>query len=452
MKLNNNTEEEVSGYKPVFMAVSYAVQKGKNMGAIRELLDPIPIPKMALVSQSFDTTCIENVEETLRQELAKEEIAGTVRPGMKIAVTAGSRGIANYVPIMQEIIRFLKEKGAEPFIIPAMGSHGGATVEGQVEILTNYGITEESMGCPIRATMEVVQVGTTVDGRPAKIDRYAAEADGIVVVNRIKPHTAFRAIFESGLMKMLAIGLGKQAGAQIVHENGIYELGQSVEIFSRAIHANTNILFGVGTVENAYDKTCIIRAIPGRDIPEEEPKLLAIAHAKMPSILTDQADVLVIDQIGKEISGEGMDSNVTGRFIVPTIKGKIDVTRLAVLDLTEHSFGNSNGLGLADVCSKRCADKVDKEAAYPNCLTSRVPRFTFFPMIFDTAKLTIQAAIKMVPKKEPEEITMIRIRDTMSLDKILVSENLLDKMLENPNVTLLEGPKEMAFDENGELF
>lgn len=422
------------------------------MGSVNELLKSVPIPRMALIEQKFDEAHIEDVPGTVFQELIRMPIGDAIVPEMRVAITAGSRGVDNIDIILREIVRYLKEKGAYPFIIPAMGSHGGATAEGQKEILRAYGITEETMGCPIKATMEVRQIGTTGDGRPVMIDRYAAEADGIVVVNRIKPHTAFRGTFESGLMKMMAIGLGKQAGAQVVHQEGIMKIGPNVELFSRAILENTNILFGVGLVENAYDRTALIRAIPGSQIPIEEPGLLEIAGQKMASIFTDHVDVLVVDQIGKDISGEGMDPNIAGRWIVPNIQGGIDACRLAVLDLTEHTLGNSVGLGMADVCSRRAAEKVDRDSTYPNSLTSKVPRLCAIPMQFDNHKLTIQAAIKMVPEKRPEEITMIRIRDTLSLDTVWVSENLLPLIDSHENLTLLEGPKEMAFDAAGDLF
>ena len=422
------------------------------MKCVNALLDKVPLPRMVPVEQSFDDSELPDVAASTRAELRRSAITDTVKPGMRIAVTAGSRGICDLQTVIREIVSFLKAAGAEPFVIPAMGSHGGASALGQAAILAAYGITPELVGCPVRATMEVTRIGELDDGRPILIDRYAAEADGIVVVNRVKAHTAFRARYESGVMKMMTIGLGKQAGAEVCHKQGILQLGPNVEKFAFGILRCANILFGVGIVENAFDKTAAVRAMTAKEIPEIEPQLLAEAKCRMARILLDQTDVLVVDEIGKDISGEGMDPNIAGRWIVPTVTGGIRAERVAVLDLTEESLGNSVGLGMADVCSRQAADKADADMTYPNSLTSKVPCLCAVPMTFDNHLYTIRAAVKMVPDKEPADVTVIRIKNTLSMRTIEVSENLLDAVRNQPGMSIAGPPAELRFDARGNLF
>lgn len=422
------------------------------MGAIHELLRDVPIPRMAAVRQIFDSDHIEDIPGEMRRELSREAVRAKIRPGMRIAITAGSRGIDHLAVILRELVSFLKEQGALPFIIPAMGSHGGATAEGQLAIVHEYGVTEEFVGCPVLATMEVAKIGELDDGRPIFINRLAAEADGIISLNRIKAHTAFRGNYESGVMKMLTIGLGCQQGAEVCHRQGILHLGENVEKFAFGILKNANVLLGVGIIENAYDQTAMIRVMTGEEIPTVEPELLKLAKARMACLKLPQVDVLIVDRIGKDISGEGMDPNIAGRFIVPTIQGGIQATRIGILDITEKTLGNVVGLGMADTCSKRVVDRMSREATYPNSLTSTVTSLCKIPMYFDTQKETIQATIKMTPGKAPEEITMIRIRDTLSMDTIWVSENLIPAVEKMPDMQLLTAPQALQFDANGDLF
>lgn len=422
------------------------------MGAIHELLRDVPIPRMAAVRQVFDSDHIEDIPGEMRRELSREAVRAKIRPGMRIAITAGSRGIDHLAVIIRELVSFLKEQGALPFVIPAMGSHGGATAEGQLAIVHEYGVTEEFVGCPVLATMEVVKIGELDDGRPIFINRLAAEADGIISLNRIKAHTAFRGSYESGVMKMLTIGLGCQQGAEVCHRQGILHLGENVEKFAFGILKNANVLLGVGIIENAYDQTAVIRVMTGEEIPAVEPELLKLAKARMACLKLPQVDVLIVDRIGKDISGEGMDPNIAGRFIVPTIQGGIQATRIGILDITEKTLGNVVGLGMADTCSKRVVERMSREATYPNSLTSTVTSLCKIPMYFDTQKETIQATIKMTPGKAPEEITMIRIRDTLSMDTIWVSENLIPAVENMPDMQLLTEPEALQFDADGNLF
>ena len=300
--------------------------------------------------------------------------------------------------------------------------------------------------------MEVTQIGTLMDGKPIYIDRYAAEADGIVPVNRIKAHTAFHGRYESGVMKMMAIGLGKQKGAEAVHRDGILHLGPNVEKMAEGIRVRAPILFGVGLVENAYDETMLVRAMTREEIPAVEPELLAIAKQHMARILLTETDVLLVDYIGKNISGEGMDPNLTGRYIVPTLSGGIQSQVLGVLDITPETLGNCVGLGMADVCARRVVDKISLDNTYPNSLTSTVTCLCKIPMYFDNHRLTAQAAVKMTPGKAPEDVRVIRIRDTLSMGSLEVSENLLPLVERTDGMRVEDKPRAMAFNEYGDLF
>lgn len=422
------------------------------MTCVNALLDPVPLARMAPVEQAFDEEQLSDVAAGVRAELERPAIAATVRPGMRIAVTAGSRGIRDMPTVVRETVAFLKRMGAEPFVIPAMGSHGGASASGQQEILAAYGITPETVGCPVRATMEVTRIGQLDDGRPILIDRYAAQADGIVVINRVKAHTAFRGRYESGVMKMMTIGLGKQAGAEVCHSQGILRLGPNVEKFAFGILQNANILFGIGIVENALDRTAMVRAMTAEEIPRIEPDLLAEAKRRMARLLLDRVDVLVVDEIGKDISGEGMDPNIAGRWIVPTVTGGIQAQRVAVLSLTEETLGNSVGLGMADVCSRQAAERVNADMTYPNSLTSKVPCLCAIPMTLDNHRHTIQAAVKMVPDKQPGDVTIIRIRNTLCMSRIEISENLMEEAARQPGMRLCGEAAPWRFDAQGNLF
>lgn len=290
-----------------------------------EILKDIKIPKMARIRQKFDTQSLDNLPEAVRSGVNKPEIRRRIMKGQRIAITAGSRGITNIAQIMRELVQNVKALGAEPFLVPAMGSHGGATAEGQLELLESLGITEEFVGAPIYSSMEVVQIGMTADGKPVYVDKNAAAADGVIIVNRIKPHCSYRGHWESGLYKIMAIGLGKQRGAEIVHADGFQKMAENVSKFAEVILENVNILFGVAILENAYDETFLIEAIPSEKIGNREPELLLEAKKLMPKIRFASFDVLVVDQIGKNISGDGMDANITGAFTTPYASGRPEV-------------------------------------------------------------------------------------------------------------------------------
>jgi len=422
------------------------------MGTISEILKDTKLPKMVRVRQEFDPAKIEDVPEELQRQLSRMQIASTVHAGMSIAITCGSRGIDNYALVIKEVVEFCKSKGAKPFIIPAMGSHGGATAQGQRQICESYGVTEEYCGCPIRATMEVSHIGFTPEGHRVYIDKYAAEADGIIVINRIKNHTAFRGQYESGIMKMMTIGLGKQYGASVCHRTGYKHMARLIPLFGNTILHNSNVLFAVGLVENSYDKTYKIAALTKEEIPVEEPKLLALAKEKIPRLLPGSSDVLVVDWIGKNISGAGMDPNITGTKSSPyTGDRNFTAGKIAVLDLTEESHGSVHGVGYADVICRRVFEKADLSATYPNSITSTTLKADAIPVMMQNDRETIQCAVKTCNTEDPDNLSIIRIKDTLHISEILVSVGMLNKIKEIPGLTVIGEPEDWEFDDNGNL-
>jgi len=421
------------------------------VGIVSDLVRHIPIPKMVKVKQRFDADQLDDVVGELRARLQAPEIREMIKPGMSIAIAVGSRGVNQIEAITRTTVEFLKELKAEPFIVPSMGSHGGATAEGQKEVLRHLGITEESVGAPIRSSMEVNKIGELENGLPVYVDRYACEADGIVVINRIKPHTAFRGPIESGLMKMLSIGLGKQKGAEACHQLGFKHMAEHVPAMAKVIIDKLPVLFGVGTVENAFDRVAKIQVIPAQNIEEEEKKLLELAKANMPKLWFDQIDVLVIDEIGKNISGDGFDPNVVGRYPTPYAYGGPDVTKIVILDLTEETEGNANGIGTADFTTKYCVAKVDYEKIYANGLTSTVVAPTKIPTTLDNDREAIQAAVKTSNILDFTKVRLVRIKNTLEVGQIEVSESMIPEVEKHPNLEILTEPYEWEFDSEGNL-
>ena len=421
------------------------------MGIVSDLVRHIPIPKMVKVKQRFDADQLDDVVGELRARLQAPEIREMIKPGMSIAIAVGSRGVNQIEAITRTTVEFLKELKAEPFIVPSMGSHGGATAEGQKEVLRHLGITEESVGAPIRSSMEVNKIGELENGLPVYVDRYACEADGIVVINRIKPHTAFRGPIESGLMKMLSIGLGKQKGAEACHQLGFKHMAEHVPAMAKVIIDKLPVLFGVGTVENAFDRVAKIQVIPAQNIEEEEKELLELAKANMPKLWFDQIDVLVIDEIGKNISGDGFDPNVVGRYPTPYAYGGPDVTKIVILDLTEETEGNANGIGTADFTTKYCVAKVDYEKIYANGLTSTVVAPTKIPTTLDNDREAIQAAVKTSNILDFTKVRLVRIKNTLEVGQIEVSESMIPEVEKHPNLEILTEPYEWEFDSEGNL-
>lgn len=421
------------------------------MSIIDELLKDIPIPKVVKIKQTFSNEKLENVHDALQAELDKDHIRQMVKPNMEIAVAVGSRGIDKLVEVTAQTVKFLQDLGAKPFIVPSMGSHGGASAEGQKAVLAHLGVTEASVNAEIRSSMEVIKLGELVNGLPVYVDKFASEADGIVVINRVKPHTAFRGTVESGIMKMIAIGLGKQKGAEACHQLGFEHMGVHIIEMSNIMIDKLPILFGVATVENAFDKIAKVAVLAPDEIEEQETKLQQLAKDLLPKINFDKIDVLVIDEIGKNISGDGMDPNITGRYPTPYAHGGPDVNKMVVLDLTHETEGNANGVGTADFTTQKLVDKMDLPATYANGLTSTVVAPTKISTTLANDRLALQAAIKTCNIFDFTKVKMVRIKNTLELSEIEVSEALLDDVKANEMLIQTSEPYELPFNAEGNL-
>lgn len=421
---------------------------------VADMVKDTHVPKMFRVRQTFPRPKIEadQIPDLIKSLLSEEKFASRVKPGMRIAITAGSRGIANVALTTKCIADFVKSRGASPFIVPAMGSHGGATAEGQRAILEGYGITEEYVGCPIRSSMEVNKIGVHEEGGDVYIDKNAAEADGIILGCRVKPHTAFRGPYESGMMKMMAIGLGKQYGAEVCHEAGFKNMAKNVPLFGKCILRNTPVLFAVPTIENAFDETCRIAAVAAEEIEAREPALLREAFGYMPRILVDSCDVLIVDQIGKNFSGDGMDPNITGTFCTPYATGGIDAQRVVVLDLSPETHGNGIGLGYASATTKRVFGQLDLAAMYPNAITCTVLGGVRIPIVMESDKEAIQVCIKSCNEIDKKNPRVVRIPNSLHLEHIMLSEAYLEEAEANPDLTIESQPEDLPFDEDGNLW
>ncbi|MDR3588633.1 MAG: lactate racemase domain-containing protein [Negativicutes bacterium] len=421
------------------------------MGIITDLLADIPIPKMVRVKQTFSATEVPDIVAALQAELRRADIASRVKPGMRIAVAVGSRGMAEIALIAKVTVDEIKKCGAEPFIVPAMGSHGGATPEGQRQVLASLGVTEVATGCPILSSMEVVELGVLDNGLPVLIDKNAYEADGIIVINRIKAHNAFSGPNESGLVKMITIGLGKQKGADSCHALGYQHFAEFLVEMARIKLGRLPFLFGIGTVENAYDRVAKIVAIPAEAIIETERSLLLEAKGNMPRILLQPLDILIVDQLGKEFSGGGMDPYTTGRAPTPYLDPGPGPSRLVVLDVTERSHGNTCGMGMADITTRRLFNKIDFDFTYANILTSTVTPSGRIPLLMDTDRLTIQAAIKTCNAACPDKIRMVRIANSLHIGEMYISESMVKDAEQHPQIAVCGKPAELVFDAAGNL-
>lgn len=429
-----------------------ALESVREGNVVSRLAASTRLPRMAAVRQILDHSHIEPSEIPALTARELEPMRSRIRPGMEVAITCGSRGVANIAAITRAIADFVKSCGGKPFVFPAMGSHGGATAEGQLEILAGYGVTEESMGCPVRATMEVVKLGETEEGMPVFADRFACAADGIILCGRVKAHTAFRGPYESGILKMSVIGLGKQRGADEVHRDGFADLGRLLPMIARVVFEKTKILGAVAVAENAFDQTCILEGLLKEEIFEREPDILRRARQRMGRIFFDDIDVLVVDRMGKDISGDGMDPNITGRYVVPHMKGDKRIQHIAVLDLTDETHGNCNGLGLADVCTRRLVEKIDVDCTYPNAVTSTVLLTPKIPLFTHSDRSCIQIALKTCNHIDREHPRIVHIRDTMRLEEIEISEAMVEEARRNPQVELLGEPRDWPFDAEGNLW
>ncbi len=414
-------------------------------------------PRMVEVRQSFQALRIEDYVSAIRDELRKKGLRDKVRPSMSIAITAGSRGIAHYPEILATVVEEVKKAGGKPFLVPAMGSHGGATPEGQIEVLSSLGITFETVGAPIHSSMEVDEIGKLDNGALVYVDRIALKADGTIVVARVKPHTDFKDKIESGLMKMMAIGLGKQKGAEMIHwyqSEGYHRL---IPLAAKTIMKKAHVLLGLTVVENAYHEIAIVKALEPDEIEEEEMKLLEKAKELLARLPFKEIDVLIVEEIGKDISGVGMDTNVTGRFWLP---GESDprtpkIKRMVVLDLTDETDGNASGIGLADFTTNRAVSKIDYDATFVNCLTAGSPETDKIPVFLPNDRDSIAMALQTCGPIDPREVKVVRIKNTLELERFWISEALAemvktDKGL-SEKIEFLGEPREMQFDVLGTL-
>jgi hypothetical protein len=422
-----------------------------QVGVLRSLLDPIPLPRMVRIRQKFDESAINDVAAHLEAELAKPGGIERIQAGQQVAICVGSRGIANIAEAARTVVKAVRTAGAHPFIIPCMGSHGGATAQGQANVLMHLGITEETVGAPIRSSMEVAEIGKLSNGLPICADMHAFRADAIIPINRVKPHTAFRGPVESGVMKMIAIGLGKQRGADAYHRLGFKEMAGNILDVGRILLKKLPIVFGVALLENAYDRTCRIEVLPAERIESREQQLLVEAKALMPRIWFDQIDVLVIDRIGKNISGSGLDPNITGRYPTPYAHGGPDVTRIVILDLTEESNGNGNGMGIADYSTRKLLDKVNLADTYANGLTSTVCLSNKIPILLENDCYAIKAAIKTSNILDFTTCRLVRIPDTLQLGEIEISESMLEEAANIAGIETASAPYPFEFDHEGNL-
>ncbi|HVA36333.1 MAG TPA: lactate racemase domain-containing protein [Candidatus Dormibacteraeota bacterium] len=419
------------------------ILRTEGFADIEQLLAHVPLPRAFRVERPRRTPpALADVREAVGDVLR-----GVEMPRGSVAVAVGSRGIGRIAEIAAAVVSALRAGGAEPFVIPAMGSHGGATAEGQTHALAALGVTEERIGCPIRSSMDAVRLGTTPAGVDVFMDAHAHAADAVVVINRVKPHTAFRGAIESGPAKMLAIGLGKQRGAHALHAAGWERMHATVPDAARVVLASGKVAFGLAILENADEQPYRLVALRAGRILDDEPALLEEAKRNLPRLPFDRLDALVVDRIGKNISGDGADPNVTGRYPTTTASGGPDVTRLVFLDLTDETDGNANGLGLADVVTQRLVERFLPAATYVNALTSTAPSGVRLPMVMPTPRLAVAAALTMCAGVDPARARVVRIQDTLHLNELWISESLLPELLEREAVTALEGPVPLPLPE-----
>lgn len=412
-----------------------------------------PLPRFFRLRQSFPRPRVECVPDAVTSALA-----GCIDRDLHqqtVAITVGSRGIAGIAEITRTCVDYLKQRGAQPFLVPAMGSHGGATDEGQADVLARLGITAASMGCPVRSSMQVTQVATAAEGFPVYFDRMALSADHVLVVNRIKPHTRFTGEIESGLMKMMLIGLGKRQGAEVYHRVIVnYPFDQIVRSVAREVIDGCHILAGLAILENAYEETAEIVGVLPNEIEAREPELLRRVKTWMPRLPFDKAELLIIDRIGKNISGAGMDTNVVGRKHNDhaAIEGDSPaIHHIYVRGLTEETHGNASGIGLAELCHRRVVEGMDRRSTQLNCITAGHVTAAMLPIDFATDHQALTTATQLAGYVAPEHVTAMWIRDTLSLGEVECSEAFFELASRQPDIEILSQPSQLEFDPQGDL-
>ena len=411
-------------------------------------------PKMYAARQTFARDREEDVRGAVLREFEKLRPGLSVKPGARVAITVGSRGIRNIAAIARGIVDSLKTLGAKPFIFPAMGSHAGGTAEGQAAVLHHYGVTEEAMGCPILASMAAIEIGRSKEGLPVFLDKHASEADHVVVLNRVKPHTEFKGEIESGIMKMMLIGMGKHEGAKVYHKAfADYGFDRIVESLAHVVIANAKVLAAFAIIENGYEETAVVRGLRPGEIVAEERALLRRAKELAPKLPFDDIDVLIVDEIGKNVSGAGMDTNVIGRFmnIVAREPEKPKIKRIYIRDLTPESVGNASGIGLADFTHRRIVDKMDVRVTNTNCLTAVNPEKARIPIVCENDRDALELCFGTIGLTPPERARVLRIRNTLHISEVDLSEALVREAEGRRGLEILSGPTELELDASGEL-
>jgi hypothetical protein len=415
---------------------------------------PAALPRMVRVHQRFPRPRVDDVAGAVRAALRRLDLRSRVRPGARVAITAGSRGIRDIAAILRSVVDDVRRVGGEPVLVSAMGSHGGGTEDGQRRLLAHLGITPEAMGAPVSSSMETVEVGRTAGGHVTYCDRVAASCDGILVVNRIKPHTGFSDPFGSGLMKMLGVGLGKAAGASQIHREGPGEpMARAIREIAEVVIATGRVWGGVAIVENAYDETARVVGVPASRIPEEEITLFREARALMPHLPVDAMDLLIVEEVGKNYSGTGMDVNVIGRWRIAGVP-EPDVPhaeRIVALRLSDASEGNAQGIGLADFTTRALVDRIDFTATYLNCIVSTYVQRAMLPIVMPTEREAVLAALGSLGLTDPLRTRIVRVPNTLHLEDVWVSESLLGRLHGPPSVAAEGSPEALQFDASGRL-
>jgi hypothetical protein len=408
------------------------------------------LPKMIRIRQIFDDRYLEDIPGEIAAQMSRLNLAKTIDTGQTVALACSGRGVADYGPIVQSVVSNLKHLGLKPFLVPSMGSHGSATAEGQKHVLESYGVTEEFTGAPIRSSLEVVHIGETEDDIPVFLDKQAHEADYIIPINHIRRHTDFEHEIESGLLKLMVIGLGNQKGAETYHQ-AMFEYGYPHVILTvaRAILQKMNILCGVGVVENPYAKTTSIHILLPEEFEEKEKELLKVSKKLTPGLPFEDVDILVIDEMGKDIIGSGFDTKVVGRIGLPLFSKEPEtprVKRIVVCDLTAKSDGNAAGIGNADLVTQRLVDKMDVEATNINCLSSCDPEGGKIPITMPNDRTLIEMAIQCVGMLPPDKVKVVRILNTLHLSEVEVSEAYKEEILSRDDLKIIEEARPMTFD------
>lgn len=426
-----------------------------NRYLVEQVIDGVELPRFFKATQRFDATMVKDIPLELHNQLLVRDLYRRILPRQRVAITAGSRQIANMPKILKAIADAVRSRGAYPFIIPAMGSHGGATAQGQADILRHYGITEESTGCKIVSSMEVNEIGQTRDGLPVYCSRtLCEEADAIILCNRIKAHPGLAGDIQSGLTKISVIGCGKQKGAATCHRDGMAHMQERLVEMSRVMLEKMPVIFGVGILENAYDQTAELHCIPAERIAQEEPPLLKKAYAYLPRLYPNDLDVLFVDWVGKNISGVSADPAVTLRFLEPMKIAKNTRTPPKVFvmgDLTDESVGAASGIGQADIVTQRLLEKVDFGKTYINAMTSTFLPNSKLPIVMKNDIYALKMAVRTCNAADPGKPRILRIRNTLDVKEIYASEALLPEILAHPQMDVLTELQPLEFDPEGNL-